>query len=494
MSGARLRSRALVALFGLGGAGVLPAQDDVAVPAPSPLTAAETAAMARIDEGVVRATIAFLASDELGGRDTPSPGLRIASAYVAARFAGAGLEGLGEGEGCAQYYLESAMNMTALPSRGLELRDGSGADLAHLGLLAAAPGDAAVELAGALFDAGTGLPQDGVSPYPEADIAGAVLVGEQPPERVRKGWPASYAALMPLRRQVKEAERRGATAMLVRVGPQSPLLEMAASLRDKPVARDRLRFATMPVVLVPEDWAADAIQLRVPPRVRTAEVVRNVCGVLRGSDPARRQEAILISAHLDHIGTGTGEGDRIYNGADDDASGVTAVLALADAFAALPEPPARSLLFMTFWGEEKGLRGSRAFCDDPAWLLDDIVANVNLEMLGRPEEDAQHKAWMTGWKHSDLGELMAPGAARGGVELFRHPRYSAMLYGASDNASFVREGLVAHSFSAGSLHDDYHQPGDEWQTLDLPHMTKVIQGLFCGVLPLAHGDLTPQRR
>ena len=170
------------------------------------------------------------------------------------------------------------------------------------------------------------------------------------------------------------------------------------------------------------------------------------------------------------------------------------MLGLADAFAALPDRPARTVLFVTFWGEERGLLGSKHFCDNPPWPLEKIVANVNLEMLGRPEEGARHKAWMTGWTKSDLGELMALGAARADVEVFRHERYSPRLYGASDNASFVRRGVIGHSFSAGSLHEDYHQVGDEWQKLDLPHMTVVIRGLFAGTLPLAQGIYTPRKR
>ena len=201
-------------------------------------------------------------------------------------------------------------------------------------------------------------------------------------------------------------------------------------------------------------------------------------------------------AHADHVGRGTADdaGDAIYNGADDDASGVVGVVALAEAFAALPEPPARSLLFVAFWGEEKGLLGSRQFVADPPWPLDDMVANVNLEMLGRPEEGARHKAWMTGWSESDLGELVARGAARAGIEVFDHPQYGPRLYRASDNASFVREGVIGHSFSAGSLHEDYHRPSDEWQKLDLEHMAAVIRGIFAGVLPIAAVELTPQRR
>ena len=170
---------------------------------------------------------------------------------------------------------------------------------------------------------------------------------------------------------------------------------------------------------------------------------------------------------------------------------MTAVVSLADAFARLKTKPRRSVVFVTFWGEEKGLLGSKHFVDNPLWPLSKIVANINIEMVGRPETDAREKAWMTGWKHSDLGSMMNSGSQRMGVEIFNRTDVGEMLYSRSDNYSFVKKGVVAHSFSAGSLHADYHQPSDEWEKLDIPHMTKVIQGLFAGALYVAEHQVAP---
>jgi Zn-dependent M28 family amino/carboxypeptidase len=233
----------------------------------------------------------------------------------------------------------------------------------------------------------------------------------------------------------------------------------------------------------------------LPQQSTSSATVYNVMGMLPGSDPELSQEAIIISAHLDHIGQSGSVGDTINNGADDNATGVTAVLSLADAYAAMPEAPKRTVIFITFWGEEKGLLGSRHYCANPVWPLEKTVANINIEMIGRPEPGANGKCWGTGWDKSDLGELMAVGAKDVGVLIFQHPTFSGdMLYRASDNAPFVDKGIVAHSFSAGSLHDDYHQPGDEWEKLELKHMTLVIKGLFTGSLPIANGDVTPKKR
>jgi Zn-dependent M28 family amino/carboxypeptidase len=168
-------------------------------------------------------------------------------------------------------------------------------------------------------------------------------------------------------------------------------------------------------------------------------------------------------------------------------------LALADAYAALNPRPARTMIFVAFWGEESGLLGSRELVKRPVWPIDKTLAMINLEMLGRPEPGASGKTWVTGWEQSDLGSLMAVGAERVGVDIFEHPRYSAMLYRASDNWPFAEAGVIAHSFSAGSLHSDYHQPGDSWEKLETRHMTEVIRGLFAGSLPLAQGKLTPRK-
>ena len=100
---------------------------------------------------------------------------------------------------------------------------------------------------------------------------------------------------------------------------------------------------------------------------------------------------------------------------------------------------------------------------------------------------------MTGWQESDLGVLMNKASLPFGVEIFNHPKHSAMLYRSSDNWSFVQKGVIAHSFSAGSLHSDYHQPDDEWDRLEIPHMTRVIQGLFAATLPMAYGEARPNK-
>jgi hypothetical protein len=432
----------------------------------------------QITEARVTGTIAFLASDELAGRGTGTPEFDIASAYVAARFRGAGLEGGGDN---GSFFHESRTSQSRLPPSATLLA-GDGAPVAHWGLLAA--GDSQQSIEGTVesisLDDWREKPAEGVS-------LGSIVRGSFSTDA--KG----SRAMSQLARVAGHLQTAGAKLLLLNADGESDWVRQSELLRSRPRVASRNSFAIPIVLVAPATQAIGTIRAEIPGMFREEKVMRNTIGILRGSDIERSKEAILFSAHLDHLGSNPNlEGDGIYNGADDDASGVTAVISLADAFAAMPDKPSRSILFMTFWGEESGLLGSKQFVESPSWPLENIVANINIEMIGRPEGGARGKIWMTGWQESDLGILMRNSASCWGTEIFEHPKFSSMLYRASDNWSFVQRGVVAHSFSAGSLHADYHQPDDEWDRLEIPHMTSVIRGLMLGSLPLVDGSATPK--
>jgi hypothetical protein len=442
------------------------------------LSVDEQSVLEQIRQSQVLGTVAFLASDEMAGRNTPSPELTIASAYVAARFRGAGLEGLGPG---GSYYQTQELSQYGPPAAPAELSLGEAPAISVSVIFAS---DRQLQLAGAVADV-----------RPGADQSGAILVMDEPslPPQAA-GNPAVAAAAVSRRLQPLLQSKPG--AVLLRAAADSPLREAFASAAGRPLGLPAALQPAVPVVLVPDTLqAGETIRLLVPPRVNEVVEVRNVAAVLRGSSPELSREAVIFSAHLDHIGRQIGDrdGDMINNGADDNATGVTAVLTLADAYASLRERPERSVVFLTFWGEEKGLLGSKQYCEQPLWPLEQTVANVNIEMIGRPEDGAERKMWGTGWTRSNLGPQLAAGAARAGVTVFHREDVSEMLYARSDNYSFVQKGVIAHSFSAGSLHADYHQPTDEVGRLNLPHMTRIIQGLFAGSLPIARGQLTPEK-
>ncbi|HEB54561.1 MAG TPA: M20/M25/M40 family metallo-hydrolase [bacterium] len=237
------------------------------------------------------------------------------------------------------------------------------------------------------------------------------------------------------------------------------------------------------------EWTA-SWSVPAPEKVEIAQ--RNVVGLLRAkAGGAHADEYIVISAHYDHIGVGRAvDGDMIYNGADDDATGTTAVLLLAEALARQKAALPRNVLFVCFAGEERGLRGSRAFCERPPVPLDRVVANLNIEMIGRPLPQNVGKAWITGESYSDFAEILREPLGRTGVELVPF-EMAKMLFAASDNYSFVNKGVVAHSISAGSLHRDYHRPSDEVDKLDIPHMTRIIRALYDATVELASRERAP---
>ncbi len=433
----------------------------------------------QITAGRVTATISFLASDELAGRETNSKEFEIAAAYVAARFRGAGLEGGGPD---GSFYHETKVRQSRVPSDTVLLQD-DGVPVAHYGLLST--GEQACALRGPVLDVSLESLQS-----PDADLKGLKGIVRGKFETQAKG----SRALTQLHRLAQRLQAAGVEALLLDCDPQAQWIEQAEMARSTPKL-ERSDRAGIPILLIPSAVGFPGpIQLNTSAMIQDDKTMRNVIGVLRGSDETLQKQAVLFSAHLDHLGSNPAlRDDSIYNGADDDASGVTAVLTLADAIGGMKERPKRSVLFMTFWGEESGLLGSKQFVANPSWPLDQIVANVNIEMIGRPEGGARGKIWMTGWQESDLGILMSRSAKAWGIEIFEHPKFSSMLYRASDNWSFVERGVIAHSFSAGSLHPDYHQVDDEWDRLEIPHMTQVIQGLWLGSLPILDGTQTPSK-
>jgi hypothetical protein len=230
---------------------------------------------------------------------------------------------------------------------------------------------------------------------------------------------------------------------------------------------------------------------------KTAEkgLTWNAVGRLPGDDPDAAKEVILLSAHLDHLGVRPPRAppsagaivDTIFNGADDDASGVVAVLELARALAAGPRPK-RTILFAFFGSEETGGHGSRYFADHPVVPLTQFVANLQFEMIGRPDPAvAPHTLWLTGYERSTLG----PALAKAGARLVQDPHPEQRFFTRSDNYQFARRGVVAHTVSSFGLHKDYHRASDEIRSIDFPHMTDAIRSLVEPIRWLANSGFKP---
>ncbi len=161
---------------------------------------------------------------------------------------------------------------------------------------------------------------------------------------------------------------------------------------------------------------------------RTPATLRNVIGVLRGSDPALRDTYVLLTAHYDHLGMRPdGPGDRIYNGANDDGSGTVSVMEVARALAKLPKHPRRSIVFMTFFGEEKGLIGSEYYAHHPVFPLAKTVADLNLEQVGRTDSSEGPQisnASLTGFDYSDLTSYVQRAGESTGITIYKNARGS----------------------------------------------------------------------
>jgi len=234
------------------------------------------------------------------------------------------------------------------------------------------------------------------------------------------------------------------------------------------------------ISLLPDFAALDTIA-----RERWRRAV-NVVGILRGSDPQLAGEYILIDAHYDHVGIRPrpAGGDSIYNGADDDASGVVAVLEIAKAMAR-GAAPKRTLVFAATTGEEVGLLGTNWYIQHPVMPLDRMAANLEIEMIGRPDSLAggPGRAWLTGYERSTMGDMLAAS----GIPIVPDGRPQQNFFRRSDNIAFARMGIPAHTLSSFNLHTDYHQPSDEVDKTDPQHMAAVIDAAIRAVRLLADG-------
>jgi hypothetical protein len=231
---------------------------------------------------------------------------------------------------------------------------------------------------------------------------------------------------------------------------------------------------------------------------------QNVIGILRPDPehprPELASQAVVLSAHYDHLGSlpdvpdapehpGGEAVDRIFNGADDDASGVACVLELAGALAAQPRG-GRPLVFLLAAAEEVGLWGTEHYLDAPPIPLDATCSNLNFEMIGRPDPlmEASGRMWLTGFEHSNVGpELRALG-----LDIAPDARPEQHFYERSDNYAFVRRGVVGQSFSSYGMHTDYHRPSDEADTLDYPHLEACTRTALQAVRYIVDGRIDPR--
>jgi Zn-dependent M28 family amino/carboxypeptidase len=231
----------------------------------------------------------------------------------------------------------------------------------------------------------------------------------------------------------------------------------AANYIAKLFKENNLEYCTGNSYLVPFDYKG--------------KTAYNVCGVKKG----KTEKFLGFSGHFDHIGTSNNPQDNIYNGADDDASGITTLVGIADYFK--NKKPEFSLVFMAFNGEEKGMLGSRAISKDENLnpIYDKMTALFNFEMVATESAFGKNALFMTGDEFSDLDELFNKNAANG-LKINPDPYASEQLFYRSDNVSFVKKKIIAHSFSTVDMTKatHYHHENDDIHVVDFNNLTTII--------------------
>jgi hypothetical protein len=452
----------------------------------------------RLTANSLKADVSFLASDALQGRGTPSPGLDIAAEYIAAQFRRAGLEPVGD-DGYFQtaayesvtpnpdgleLTFESGETMLKADKAAMSLQEPVAADLSHTPVVKVTLTDAAV--------------LDGLTPE---QVRGKALLIEFP-----EGGTAGFQVMR--RIPALAGKLQPALVVIVRTGGLSPGMGLgmnpAARLRDASGATSRVPVLVVSDPAIRSEVAgmkdADMKEVTVSVHIAAPAVqpvkLRNVAGVLRGSDPALKDTYVAITSHYDHLGVrGSGEGDHIYNGANDDASGTSSVIEIAHALAELPERPRRSIVFIALFGEEVGGLGSRYYCQHPIVPIDKTVADINLEQLGRTDDTEGPRPLqfnLTGFDYTNIAATFSAAGEETGIQVVKHEKNSDAFFGRSDNAAFADVGIPSTTLSVSYVFPDYHKPGDEWQKLDYDNMAKVDAAVAVGILKIAESAEAPQ--
>jgi hypothetical protein len=409
----------------------------------------------------------FLASDAMNGRGSGTRDEWIAVTYIAAQLRRFGLEPLGDAGGYVQTIEIERPELAGPPVLAIGTRTFTHGAAVTVGTMNAP------SVTGSLvrFTKGTPPARGAVAFVPEmtaeiqAELAPAALV-------LTKAGGCGPA--------------RGPAGGLPRLAPRTVGVTSAAA---RPTC-----IGLGPEAYADAEAAAPGTAVSLTGDVKSTQKANtwNAVARLMGSDPSLKEDVILLSAHIDHVGTGRGQPkpgeDTIYNGADDDASGSIAVLELAEALSKGSRPK-RTVVFAWFGSEESGGTGSRYFADKPVVPLDRIAANLQFEMIGRPDNKVPaNTLWLTGYERSNLG----PELAKRGAQLVQDPHPEQSFFTRSDNIQFARRGVIAHTVSSFGLHKDYHQASDEISTIDFTHMTDAIRSMLEPIRWLANSNFKPE--
>ncbi len=471
--------------------------------------------LASIHPHAIRAHMSFLADDLLEGRRTATRGYDLAAKYVAAQFEALGLEPAGTGSGYFQPVPMVQINENEPECSLAFIREGRTDELRYWQDYVGGTQDGDVTAPAVFVGFGVTAPEMGYDDYAGIDVRGkvAVLVFGAPPtfpHNQRAYYSESMVA-------ARNALAHGVAGLLMifppeieRQFPWELFVQHARWPALSWLKEDGKPYYVAPPGAILSRKTAEGLfagaphsleevfknaesgrpqSFELPVRVHLRNTNRreriespNVAAVLRGSDARLKDEYVVLTAHLDHVGVGDPvNGDAIYNGAYDNASGVAILLEVARAFTRLPVAPRRSVLFLAVTGEEEGLNGSAFFAHHPTVPLDRIVANVNLDMIQMlfPLRDVI----AYGAEHSSLDLPVKEAARRLGIEVSPDPVPEQVNFIRSDHYSFVQQGVPAihldRGFQTGDpavdgralwekwMQEAYHRPGDDMsQTID----------------------------
>jgi len=473
----------------------------------APRSRAASRAAPTITEADVRRRIDALAADSMRGRNTPSPELDQAAAYIATEFRRIGLQPGGDSGTFVQRY---PIRIEELDPASRVTFDGPAPRALTVGydivLVLGNTGDVPLTAPVVLM---WGLPTDSARPFGDVDLQGAVVVHALPMSAFNAGALLAFGP----------GAAAGARAWIF-AADLSP--EILAQVRTQygGVRARRVGAAEHDVFALPlfgtitenvralfdaagvdSATVADSVGIRALPGASVNLAVRyrpvreasapNVVGILPGSDPVLRNEYVVFSAHMDHVGVAEPvDGDSVFNGADDNASGTVTVVELAEALAMLQPRPRRSMIFLAVSGEEKGLWGSAHFTEHPPVPIADMVADLNADMVGRNWPDT---IAVIGREHSDLGttlDQMAAAHPETGMTPVGDLWPEEGLYQRSDHYNFARLGVPVLFFTSG-LHPQYHTPADSPDLIDAEKTARIGQLLFWLGLELANRDARP---
>ena len=447
------------------------------------------AVLDQIRPDALRGDLSFLASDLLEGRNTPSRGLDIAAEYIASQFRSAGLEPGGDNG----YFQTAKMEVLKSNAKGFALQVVNGDQTLNVKAdEAAADVTAALDLENAPLFKLDLADESLIEHLSPADVAGKVVFTELNRKNIAnfrtafgkiRGAKTELSLVIDIGGMAGEDTSEGRL-----VDPSQPAPPARIVLRSEAAAAF---YASL------KPGFADArATVHIPQPLRTPVALHNVVGILRGSDPELASTAELLTAHYDHLGEKTsGDGDRIFNGANDDGSGTVSVIEIAKALARPPKHPRRTIVFATFFGEEKGLLGSRYYARHPAWPIDKTVLQLNLEQVGRTDAAEGRQAGkmsLTGLDYSDFATELKEAGDAAGVKLNNKSRNDDLYFGASDNLSLAQLGVPAHTLCVAFEFPDYHGVGDEWQKIDYDNMAKVDRAAALSLLIVSASDQAPE--